>query len=90
DQEKLTFENIEIIDGYVGIGYAESREEELDFISELARAEGVILDPVYTGKAMFGLVNEIKKGSFKISKNILFVHTGGLFGLFPKKDQFKF
>ncbi|MEG0390858.1 MAG: pyridoxal-phosphate dependent enzyme, partial [Cetobacterium sp.] len=90
DQEKLTFENIEIIDGYVGIGYAESREEELDFISELARAEGVILDPVYTGKAMFGLVNEIKKGSFKMSKNILFVHTGGLFGLFPKKDQFKF
>ncbi|MEG2220497.1 MAG: pyridoxal-phosphate dependent enzyme, partial [Cetobacterium sp.] len=90
DQQKLTFKNIEIIDGYVGIGYAESREEELDFISDLARAEGVILDPVYTGKAMFGLVNEIKKGSFKMSKNILFVHTGGLFGLFPKKDQFKF
>ncbi|MEG1583027.1 MAG: D-cysteine desulfhydrase family protein [Cetobacterium sp.] len=90
DQQKLTFKNIEIIDGYVGIGYAESREEELNFISDLARAEGVILDPVYTGKAMFGLVNEIKKGSFKMSKNILFVHTGGLFGLFPKKDQFKF
>ncbi|MBC2850465.1 D-cysteine desulfhydrase family protein [Cetobacterium sp. 8H] len=90
DQQKLTFKNIEIIDGYVGIGYAESKEEELDFISMLARTEGVILDPVYTGKAMFGLVNEIKKGSFKTSKNILFVHTGGLFGLFPKKDQFKF
>ncbi|MEG0517227.1 MAG: D-cysteine desulfhydrase family protein, partial [Cetobacterium sp.] len=55
DQQKLTFKNIEIIDGYVGIGYAESREEELNFISDLARAEGVILDPVYTGKAMFGL-----------------------------------
>ena len=90
DQEKLSFENIEIIDGYVGIGYAESRKVELDFISNLARTEGIILDPVYTGKAMFGLIQEIKKGRFEMSKNILFVHTGGLFGLFPKKDQFEF
>lgn len=90
DLKKVKSENMDIIDGYVGEGYALSTEEELNFIWDLAKKEGVILDPVYTGKAMFGLHNEIKKGSFKNSKNILFVHTGGLFGLFPKKNQFEF
>ena len=79
-----------IIDGYVGDGYAVSRTEELDFICDFAEAEGIILDPVYTGKAMRGLYTEIKKGNFKDSKNILFIHTGGLFGLFSKRDQFGF
>lgn len=90
DLEKVKSKNIDIIDGYVGEGYALSTQEELNFIWDLAKKEGVILDPVYTGKAMYGLYNEIKKGSFKNSKNILFVHTGGLFGLFPKKNQFNF
>lgn len=90
DLKKVKSENMDIIDGYVGEGYALSTKEELNFIWDLAKKEGVILDPVYTGKAMFGLHNEIKKGSFKNSKNILFVHTGGLFGLFPKKNQFEF
>lgn len=90
DLEKVKSKNIDIIDGYVGEGYALSTQEELNFIWDLAKKEGVILDSVYTGKAMYGLYNEIKKGSFKNSKNILFVHTGGLFGLFPKKSQFKF
>jgi len=81
-------DEIRIIDGYVGRGYALSRQEELDFIYKLAKLEGLILDPVYTGKAMYGLVKEIQKGSFKDSKNILFIHTGGLFGLFPQKDLF--
>lgn len=79
-----------IIDGYVGDGYAVSRTEELDFICDFAEAEGIVLDPVYTGKAMRGLYTEIKKGAFKDSKNILFIHTGGLFGLFSKRDQFGF
>ncbi|CAH2213809.1 D-cysteine desulfhydrase family protein [Tepidibacter aestuarii] len=83
-------EEIDIIDGYVGKGYALSRSEEIEFIHEVAKLEGVILDPVYTGKAMYGLVNEIKKGNFKKNNNILFIHTGGLYGLFPKKDLFSF
>ena len=90
--EKIEFskDDINIIDGYVGEGYALSRPEELKFITELAKLEGVILDPVYTGKAMSGLVNEIKKGTFKKCENILFIHTGGLFGLYPKRNQFEF
>ena len=72
--------DINIIDGYVGLGYALSQQEEIDFIHHLAKTEGIVLDPVYTGKGMFGLVQEIKKGSFDRHKNILFIHTGGLFG----------
>ena len=79
-----------IIDGYVGKGYALSTPEELAFIHEFAELEGIILDPVYTGKAMYGLAGEIKKGRFNGVKNILFIHTGGLFGLFPQKESFEF
>lgn len=91
-EEKVHFskEELNIIDGYVGRGYAISRPEELKLIYELARMEGVILDPVYTGKAMYGLIKEIKKGSFKNYKNLLFIHTGGLFGVFPQKNLFNF
>jgi len=81
-------DEIKIIDGYVGDGYAQSRPDELEFIHKLAKLEGVILDHVYTGKAMYGLVNEIKKGNIKDYNNILFIHTGGIFGLFSKKDLF--
>ncbi|MBZ2174472.1 D-cysteine desulfhydrase family protein [Schnuerera sp. xch1] len=73
-------DEIDIIDGYPGRGYALSRPEEVEFINHLARLEGIILDPVYTGKAMYGLVKEIKKGTFDEHENILFIHTGGLFG----------
>lgn len=73
-------DHINIIDGYVGKGYALSSKEEIDFISNLARTEGLVLDPVYTGKAMYGLVSEIEKGTFSNYKNILFIHTGGIFG----------
>jgi len=81
-------DDIKIIDGYVGRGYALSRPEEIEFIKEFARLEGIILDPVYTGKAMYGLVNEIEKGTFKDHKNVLFIHTGGLYGVFPQKGLF--
>lgn len=81
-------EEMNIIDGYKGLGYAISKDEELLFITELARKEGVILDPVYTGKAFYGLYHELKKGRFSEHKHILFVHTGGLFGVFPKQEQF--
>jgi len=81
-------EEINIIDDYIGKGYAISRPEELEFIYRLARLEGVVLDPVYTGKAMYGLSEEIIKGSFDSYRNILFIHTGGLYGLFPKGELF--
>lgn len=86
----VAMDEIRIIDGYVGRGYALSSPVELEFISYFAETEGIILDPVYTGKAMYGLTKEIKKGTFKDYKNILFIHTGGMFGLFPQGELFGF
>lgn len=80
EEIKIDRDDLNIIDGYQGRGYALSRVEEIEFIKYLARLEGIVLDPVYTGKAMYGLVEEIKKGTFDKYKNILFIHTGGLFG----------
>lgn len=78
----------EIIGGYVGKGYAVSDPERMQFIKDMASQEGIFLDPVYTGKGFFGMDQEIKKGTFIESKNILFLHTGGIFGLFEAKSDF--
>jgi len=90
--QNIEFENdeIKIIDEYVGKGYGESREEEINFIKKFAELEGIILDPVYTGKAMYGLINEIKNGNMGEHKNILFIHTGGIYSIFSKKHLFNF
>ncbi|MBL7075045.1 D-cysteine desulfhydrase family protein [candidate division KSB1 bacterium] len=84
----LSKEDVKIIDGYVGPGYSQTWPEEREFIKRVARKEGVILDPVYTGKALLGLIDQIKKGRFKKCDKILFIHTGGIFGLFPQKELF--
>lgn len=81
-------EDINIIDDYIGLGYALSQPEEIEFIKNFAKSEGIILDPVYTGKCMYGFYKELKKGTFEDSKNILFIHTGGIFGIFPSRDLF--
>ena len=85
---ELSTDRIQLIDGYVGEGYALSRPEELELIREVARTEGVFLDPVYTGKTMFGLKDQIQKGRFKKGQNILFIHTGGIYGIFPQRELF--
>ena len=77
----------DIVDGYVGRGYALSRPEELAAIRDLVRLEGVVLDPVYTGKAYFGMLSELAKDSQRFGRRIVFIHTGGLFGLFPVAGQ---
>lgn len=87
-QLNIAKKDISVIDGYVGKGYALSRQEEIDLIKQAARVEGLILDPVYTGKAMYGLMEEIRHGRFKKGERVLFWHTGGIFGLFPKKSLF--
>lgn len=89
-KSEMSPSDIEINDKYVGIGYALSRPEELEFTAEVASKEALVLDPVYTGKAMYGLYNEIKEGNVPQGASVLFIHTGGLFGLFPKQEQFVF
>ena len=74
--------DIKIIDGYVGAGYAKSQPEELACLRAMARREAVILDPVYTGKAFYGITRELAKDPGCFGKRVVFVHTGGIFGLF--------
>lgn len=75
--------NISCNDQYIGPGYGRAEPEVFDTIAWLARTEGLVLDPVYTGKAFHGLVTEIKKGHMNGLKDVVFVHTGGVFGIFP-------
>lgn len=86
---RIDKEAIKIIDGYVGPGYGKVTSQELALIAEFSRAEGIFLDPVYTGKAMVGLVDQIEKGRFDKSQNILFLHTGGIYGLFAYEKEFE-
>jgi len=46
-----------------------------------------LLDPVYTGKAFYGLLQELRAGRYSDCENLVFVHTGGQFGLFPHREQ---
>lgn len=78
-------------DRYKGVGYALSTREELDFLRMVAETEGILLDPVYSGKAFLGMSREIAaKKTFRAGSTICFIHTGGIYGLFPKKHDFGF
>lgn len=78
---------IHVIDGYVGPGYARAAPEIFETIARLARYEGIILDPVYTGKAFHGLLSEIAAGRFDGVHDIVFIHTGGIYGLLAQRNQ---
>jgi D-cysteine desulfhydrase len=74
---------IRILDGYQGAGRAEVRREELDVVLRVARLEGIVFDPVYTAKAFFGLLDRIRRTPRELGRRICFIHTGGVFSLFP-------
>ena len=70
-------EAVKVVDEYVGPGYSLPTDTMVEAIRLLARTEGILLDPVYTGKTMAGLIGLTRKGQFKKGENVLFVHTGG-------------
>jgi D-cysteine desulfhydrase len=78
----------EIVEGYKGPAYGVPYGEQIEWMKRAARTEALFLDPVYTGKAFFGLVDQIEKGRLKAGDSPLFIHTGGLFGLFPHREKF--
>lgn len=82
----VTEADIDIVDGHVGLGYARSRPEELATIRDVCRSDGVVLDPVYTGKAFHGMITELAADPHRFGAAIAFLHTGGLFGLFAPSD----
>jgi L-cysteate sulfo-lyase len=79
---RLARQHIKIISGYTGEGYGVVGNMEREAIRLMARCEGIILDPVYTGRAFGALVDLIRKGVFKRGETVLFWHTGGAPALF--------
>jgi D-cysteine desulfhydrase len=75
-------EQIYVNDGYLGGGYGVVSETEREAIDLLAREEGILLDPVYTGRAMGGLIDMIRQGEIGPDQRVLFWHTGGTPALF--------
>jgi len=71
---------------YVGPGYSLPTPEMAEAVKLVARTEGILLDPVYTGKTMAGLIGLVRQGYFKKEHNILFLHTGGSPALYVYKD----
>lgn len=72
---------------YVGEGYGVPTQAMNDAVILLARLEGLLFDPVYSGKGLAGMIDLIGKGHFRAAKNIVFVHTGGSAGLFAYRDR---
>ena len=83
----VTEADIDIIDGHVGAGYAKSRPEELATIRDVCRSDGIIFDPVYTGKAFHGVVTELRKDPKRFGSAVAFLHTGGIYGLFASAES---
>ena len=80
-------DDVDIIDGHVGRGYALSMPEELSRLRDVARTTGILLDPVYTGKAWAGLAWEWTHHRDRFQgDSVLFLHTGGIFGLYAAAD----
>lgn len=81
----ISEEDIVLFDEYIGEGYGIVDKEVSQTIRLMATREAIMLDPVYTGKAMVALVDLVKKGYFKKEDKIVFFHTGGTAALFPNK-----
>lgn len=81
-------EEVVVYDEYVGDGYSRPTQGMIDAVRQLASTEAILMDPVYTGKAMAGMIDLIKQGVFTKGQNILFLHTGGSPALFAYTDVF--
>ena len=74
---------------YVGPGYGQPTAGMTEAVMMLARLEGILLDPVYSGKAMAGLIDLIRKGEIRKGERVVFLHTGGAVGLFGYTGVFE-
>lgn len=80
-------EDIVVFDEYLGEGYGAVDEGVAETIRLVFQTEGIVLDPVYTAKAMMGLIDLVKTGFFKKTDRIVFLHTGGTPALFPNREK---
>jgi D-cysteine desulfhydrase len=90
--EPMSFaiEDVEVNSDYCAAGYGVVTDLERDAVKLFAKTEGILLDPVYTGRAAGGMIDLVRKGYFKIGQTVLFWHTGGSAALFADKYQNQF
>ena len=81
-ESEIPRSSVVCFDEYVGPGYSLPTPEMAEAVKMLARYEGILMDPVYTGKAMAGFIDLIRKGYFEKDEKLLFIHTGGSPGLY--------
>ncbi|HEY3269371.1 MAG TPA: D-cysteine desulfhydrase family protein [Armatimonadota bacterium] len=86
--QRVAHGDVEVSDDYVGPGYGVPSEAGIEAVRLTARTEGLLLDPVYTGKAMSGLIGLARAGRFADSTGVCFWHTGGLPALFAFESDF--
>jgi D-cysteine desulfhydrase len=85
----VTREAVTCYGDYVGPGYSRPTQGMVDAVNMLAKTEAILLDPVYSGKAMDGLVDQVRTGRFKQGEHVLFLHTGGSPALYAYLDTFQ-
>ena len=80
--------DIRVDDRFVGPGYGIPADSTLEAVRTMAELEGILLDPVYTGKAFASLLGLIREGAFRAGQRIVFLHTGGSSALFAYPGWF--
>jgi D-cysteine desulfhydrase len=87
--QALPFDEADMLvnDAYLGAGYGTVDDATRDALRLLAGTEGVLLDPVYTGRAFAGLVDLIRRGFFNSDSTVVFWHTGGMPAVFAYSDE---
>jgi D-cysteine desulfhydrase len=85
DTLEIPTDKVVVKDQYVGPGYSLPTEGMKEAVTLFARKEGILLDPVYTGKAAAGLIDLVRSGYFPAGSNVLFLHTGGAPSLYHYK-----
>lgn len=88
DGVRLSIDSFDVLDGFIGPAYGVASPEAVAAVRLAARLEGVVLDPIYTGKAMAGLIAAARDGRIASSETVVFLHSGGLPGLFAQAAAF--
>jgi 1-aminocyclopropane-1-carboxylate deaminase/D-cysteine desulfhydrase-like pyridoxal-dependent ACC family enzyme len=87
-RQETGLEACELVRGYAAPGYGQPNAGMIEAVKLMASLEGILLDPVYTGKAMAGLIDMIREGRFAKDETVVFVHTGGTLALSAYADRF--
>ena len=83
----LGIDDVSVLNGYAGPAYGVPDDGVMEAMHMLAKTEGIVLDPNYTGKSMSGLIGEIRRGALDSSVPVLFIHSGGLPQVFAHADK---